>query len=54
MLCCRSVLGWIKECLPPLQHVAHAAGVSAFDMIENMTNEQLWAIASPKVDSFSQ
>ena len=44
-----AVLEWVRDSLPPLQHYAHAAGVSDFDLLGSMTDSQLWHIAQPKV-----
>jgi NAD(P)-dependent dehydrogenase (short-subunit alcohol dehydrogenase family) len=43
------VLTWVREELPYIQHYAHAAGVSGFDMLQDMTPSAFWQVANAKV-----
>ena len=44
-----AVINWVHERLPRLGHVVHAAGVSAFHMLTDMQDDDLWNVARPKV-----
>lgn len=43
------VLGWVREELPFIQHYAHAAGVSGFDMLQDLQPAAFWQVANTKV-----
>ena len=43
------VLSWVRENLPPIRHYAHAAGVSGFDLLRDLTPAAFWAVADAKV-----
>lgn len=45
----RRVLEWVHEELPYIQHYAHAAGVSGFDMLQDTTTDAFWDVANTKV-----
>ncbi|KAK9803914.1 hypothetical protein WJX72_004698 [[Myrmecia] bisecta] len=45
----QAVLRWAHEHLPHVQHYAHAAGVSGFSLLADMTDEAMWAVCKPKV-----
>jgi hypothetical protein len=43
------VLARAREELPYIQHYAHAAGVSGFDLLQDLTPAAFWAVADAKV-----
>jgi len=43
-------LNYAREELPYIQHYAHAAGVSGFDMLVDMEPQTFWSIADAKVN----
>ena len=43
------IMSSLREELPYIQHYAHAAGVSGFDMLQDMGVEQFWTVADAKV-----
>ena len=43
------VLDWAREELPHIQHFAHAAGVSGFAMLQDMSAAEFSAVAAVKV-----
>jgi hypothetical protein len=43
------VLDWAREELPHIQHFAHAAGVSGFAMLQDMSSAEFSAVADVKV-----
>lgn len=45
----QAVLLWAHENMPAIEHHAHAAGVSGFDMLQDMSHEEFWAVCQPKV-----
>jgi NAD(P)-dependent dehydrogenase (short-subunit alcohol dehydrogenase family) len=49
----RALLAWMREELPYIQHVAHAAGVSGFAMLQDLKPEEFWEVAAPKVGAVS-
>ena len=44
-----AVLRWVAEHLPPVLCYAHAAGVSGFALLQDMSEADLLAVARPKV-----
>jgi NAD(P)-dependent dehydrogenase (short-subunit alcohol dehydrogenase family) len=44
-----AVLEWAREHLPAVEHYAHAAGVSGFALLGDLSDGQLWEVARPKV-----
>jgi NAD(P)-dependent dehydrogenase (short-subunit alcohol dehydrogenase family) len=45
-----AALRWAHEHLPPVQHYAHAAGVSGFAMLDSLSETDFWDVAKPKVN----
>ena len=45
----RRVLAWVREALPHIQHVAHAAGVSGLAMLQDLSAAEFDAVVSTKV-----
>lgn len=43
------VLTHVRENLPHIQHYAHAAGVSGFDMLQDIQADAFWNVANAKV-----
>jgi acyl transferase domain-containing protein/short-subunit dehydrogenase/acyl carrier protein len=43
------VMTYVREELPYIQHYAHAAGVSGFNMLQDMEVETFWEVANAKV-----
>ncbi len=44
-----ATLEFVREELPYIQHYAHAAGVSGFDMLADLEMSVFWRVADPKV-----
>lgn len=43
------VMTYVREELPSIQHYAHAAGVSGFNMLQDMETKTFWDVANAKV-----
>eukprot|EP00887_Chlorella_sp_A99_P003341 scaffold26.g3341.t1 len=44
-------LAWMREELSHIEHIAHAAGVSDFCMLDDMDPTDFWCVAGPKVSA---
>ena len=42
------MLSWVHEALPYVQHYTHAAGVSGFSLLRDITPQEFKAVADPK------